>query len=152
MSTHAQAAKQIRIELKKVFPSTTFRVTSKTYSGGNSIRVSWIDGQTSEQVNKIIDKYQHGNFDGMTDSYEMNNCRSDISQVKYVFAEREISNDIKVAIFKILQESYNLFDTVSNINDTSELLMKHWGVWTAGQYINRITSKLDLSNGFKGEI
>ena len=151
MSTHANAAKQIRKELKENFPKTNFRVTSKTYSGGNSIRIYWIDGPTTKEVNKISGKYEYGHFDGMTDCYEMSNCRDDISQVKFVFNDRTISNSVNENVFKMLQESYSFFDKVSHIDETSRELLDHWSVWSAREYVSRIVRDLDLSEGFKKE-
>lgn len=60
-------AKLIRQALKRNFPSITFSVTSKKYSGGSSINVGWMDGPTSEAVDKIAGSYAGGRFDGMID-------------------------------------------------------------------------------------
>lgn len=152
MSTHAEAAKAVRIELKKAFPNTTFRVSSKTYSGGNSLRASWVDGPTTKEVSKIINKYQYGHFNGMEDIYENTNNRNDIPQVKYVFADREISEPVNESVFQMLQQSYNLFDQVSSMDETSHELMKHWSVWTAREYVQRIVRDMDLTNGFSREL
>jgi hypothetical protein len=64
------AAKNIRIELARAFPSIEFKVRSKRFSMGDDIRVSWADGPTSAQVDAIINRYRAGTFDGMTDSYD----------------------------------------------------------------------------------
>lgn len=100
MNSHAAAAKAVKTELKKAFPHIKFSVSSKTYSGGSSLRASWVDGPTSAQVHKILDKYQYGHFEGMTDCYDMTNCRNDIPQVKYVFAERQVSDQVNDSVFK----------------------------------------------------
>lgn len=152
MSTHAEAAKSVKTELKKAFPNVKFKVSSKTYSSGNSLRASWVDGPTTKEVNKIMDKYQYGHFDGMTDCYDMTNCRNDIPQVKYVFVDREISEPVNESVFQMLQQSYNLFDKVSSMDETSHELLKHWSVWTAREYIQRIVRDMDLSNGFSIEL
>jgi len=70
------------------FPGVKFSVRSRGYAGGNSIDVSWTDGPMSGVVNSIADKYQKGRSDAMTDSYEYNNLRDDIPQVRYVFTQR----------------------------------------------------------------
>jgi hypothetical protein len=64
------AAKNIRVELKRAFPSVSFRVRTQKYSGGDNVNVSWTDGPTAEQVKAIADKYAGGSFDGMTDCYD----------------------------------------------------------------------------------
>jgi len=89
------AARNIRIEIARAFPSVRFSVRSSRYSGGDSIRVSWTDGPTTDQVDAIIQRYRAGTFDGMTDCYDY---RSDhgwcdaFGDAKYIFAERDYSN------------------------------------------------------------
>ena len=61
-------AKVIRRELAAAFPGVKFSVRSRT-SGTDAIDVEWEDGPTRERVEAIIGCYQHGSFDGMTDSY-----------------------------------------------------------------------------------
>lgn len=67
--SYITATKNIRKELKKAFPGIKFSVNSSGYSGGNSIDVRWIDGPTVKDIQALIGKYEKGNFDGMTDSY-----------------------------------------------------------------------------------
>jgi hypothetical protein len=84
------AAKNIRIELKRAFPKVKFSVRSEYYSGGNSVDVDWTDGPTTKQVDAIINKYQEGSFDGMTDCYNYeDNLFSDVfGGAKYVHGQR----------------------------------------------------------------
>jgi hypothetical protein len=63
----AETAKLVRAALKRNFPSVTFSVRSKTYSGGASIDVSWTDGPTSRLVDSVVGPYRGGDFDGMID-------------------------------------------------------------------------------------
>lgn len=98
ISIHASCAKVIRQELKIQYPQTKFEVRSETFSGGNSVDVSWTDGPTTEQVNKIIKKYQYGHFDGMIDCYEISNRNDDIPQVKFVQTQRTMSDETKQKI------------------------------------------------------
>lgn len=66
--TCAETAKLIRQALWESFDSRTrFRVRSKTYTGGASIRVSWQDGPTVKQVDAVTQRFAGGYFDGMTD-------------------------------------------------------------------------------------
>ena len=53
-SEHAGAAAMIRRELRIRYPHTAFRVTSKCYSGGSSVRVSWTDGPTYADVAAML--------------------------------------------------------------------------------------------------
>lgn len=87
-SEQARAAQLIRGELKAAFPGVKFSVTSQSFSGGNSIGVSWEGNPEIANVNKIIKKYQYGSFNGMTDSYDYDNNRADLTQVRFVQASR----------------------------------------------------------------
>jgi hypothetical protein len=63
----AEQAKLIRRRLKIEFPGVKFSVRSKSYSGGASITVHWVDGPTSARVDEITEPYAGGGFDGMID-------------------------------------------------------------------------------------
>lgn len=114
MKSHsAQTAAAIRSDLKTAFPCIKFRVTSETYTGGSSVRIQYTDGVKRERVERVVAKYEQGRFDGMTDSYEYTNSRSDVPQVKYIFVEREISDATRDAIaaeFGITPEQMNDWD------------------------------------------
>lgn len=94
----SDVSKAIKQELKKIYPNIKFSVRYKSYAGGDSINVSWNFGPTTKQVESIINKYQEGSFDGMTDSYIMDTERptyvtetgkiKELGGVKYVFADR----------------------------------------------------------------
>lgn len=88
-------AKNIRIELKRAFPGVNFSVTSDSFSGGNSIDVSWTDGPTGKQVDAILDRYEQGSFDGMTDCYNYEeNLFSDVfGGAKYVHGQRRNTSE-----------------------------------------------------------
>lgn len=91
LSQAALAAKSIRNDLKKEFPSISFRVTCKNYSMGDHVNVYYTDGVPTKDVECLIKKYQYGHFDGMQDLYEYSNSRNDIPQTKYLFVERDYS-------------------------------------------------------------
>jgi len=93
-SSHAGASAAIKSELQAAFKGIKFSVTSESFSGGNSVHVSWVDGPTVAEVEKISQKYQYGHFNGMEDIYESTNSRDDIPQVKYVSERREKSESI----------------------------------------------------------
>lgn len=61
------AAKNMRIELARAFPGVKFSVKSRRFSMGDAIDVKWTDGPDGKAVDKIIDKYESGTFDAMTD-------------------------------------------------------------------------------------
>jgi hypothetical protein len=106
LSSWAAAAKAIRLELKEGFPGIKFSVTSEAFSMGNAVRVNWTDGPTVKVVKNIIDKYQYGHFDGMTDMYEHSNSREDIPQTKFVTTSREFSDKIKARTGEFIKLTY----------------------------------------------
>lgn len=148
-TTHAEAAVMIRKELKQAFPSIKFSVTSKSYVGGSSIDISWNDGPTCNSVEKITSKYKYGHFDCMDDCYEITNSRKDIPQVQYIFHQRPISEGIMQEVFENLKETHRYFDEVKSVDESSEILLKEWGHWTARGFIYRLLSEVDLTNGYK---
>lgn len=86
-------AKNIRTELKRAFPGIKFSVTSQCFAGGDSIDVSWVDGPTTEEIDKILNKYEEGSFNGMEDIYEYNNDQFPevYGGAKYVMGQRSLS-------------------------------------------------------------
>lgn len=85
----AGAAPNIRADLKRHFPGVRFSVRSER----GSIDVRWTDGPTEAQVSDITKRYQHGQFDGMTDYYEYRRCPfcEVFGGADYVFTRREYS-------------------------------------------------------------
>lgn len=69
MNRLTAACKNIRKQLKAAFPFSKFKVSCKRYSGGDSIRVSWVDGPMSKDVERITNAYEAGSFDGYQDIY-----------------------------------------------------------------------------------
>ena len=65
--TCAETAQTVRKALKASFPAVKFSVKSKTYSGGASITVHWVDGPTAKQVTAITSQFEGADFDPMID-------------------------------------------------------------------------------------
>lgn len=91
----AATAKIVRTALKREFPAVAFSVRSKTYSGGASIRVRWIDGPTVKMVERITSQYTGASFDGMIDLKSYHDQEYEGQRVHfgadYIFCEREYS-------------------------------------------------------------
>ncbi|MEE8137752.1 MAG: LPD29 domain-containing protein [Thermoanaerobaculia bacterium] len=66
----ADTAKLVRQALKKAFPTITFRVRSSTYSMGASIRIHWVDGPTTTQVDAVVEHLRGADFNSMEDIKE----------------------------------------------------------------------------------
>lgn len=93
-----ETAAAIRKILKKAFPGTTFSTVTERGSMVSSVRVSYVDGPTRKRVHALVDGFEAGHFDGMTDSYEYDRTR--VLEVngtvyrpgtRYVFVERRLS-------------------------------------------------------------
>lgn len=70
LSSHARAAANMREQLRLAFPGIKFSVKSECYSGGDSVKVRWALGPTTDEVNALVSQYREGTFDGMDDSYK----------------------------------------------------------------------------------
>ena len=117
------AAKNIRIELKRVFPSVKFAVRTSRYSGGESIRVCWTDGPTSDQVEAIINKYEAGSFDGMTDSYDYRKDHAwtdAFGDARHIFAERSNSEQA------VLSAARRVKNRLGGISESVEEIAALW--------------------------
>jgi len=99
LSTLIVASKNIRIELKKVFPKTKFSVTTDRFAGGDAIRIRWNDGPTTEQVEAISNKYEAGSFDGSQDLYEYKDSAwiEAFGDAKYITTNRDHSPELITA-------------------------------------------------------
>lgn len=99
-SQHALAAANLRKMLKIAFPSVKFAITSKSFSMGNDVSVSWTDGPTTEQVDKIADRFQTCDFNGMDDStsYRHSVFSEMFGGAKYVMCSREVSGARYLAV------------------------------------------------------
>ncbi len=149
-STHASAAKAIRKELKEAFPLIAFSVRSSVYSGGSSVRIDWVDGPISDEVRRLVGKYQYGHFNGQEDIYENTNSREDIPQVKYVQVSRAISGDISREVFNLVKKTHAGWENVTSLYEYNAELQAKWRVNCAWEYILGIVWDKDLTHGFKG--
>ena len=78
------AAKAIKKELQAKYPERKFSVKSERFSMGNAVRVV-CDEDILAEVRDLIEKYEYGAYDGMTDmSYSVHN--DNLPQAKYVSA------------------------------------------------------------------
>jgi hypothetical protein len=109
-SDHALGAANIRKELKKAFPGVKFKVTSDSFSGGNSIDIRWTAGPTVREVESITAKYQEGSFNGMEDIYENNRANTwpdAFGGAKYVQEHRDMSPGSHKVVCEALRAHYD---------------------------------------------
>ena len=106
MSSHAKTAKAIRADLAKAYPTVKFTVHANSFAGGDDVRVSWVDGPTTDDVDKIIGKYEYGHYDGMHDIYEYDNSHPELPQVKYVMTSRGKSDETRALLIAEIEKDY----------------------------------------------
>jgi hypothetical protein len=63
----ADTAKMLREALRRHWPEIKFSVRSKSYAGGASIRVAWLNGPSSSMVDHVAQRFAGADFDGMID-------------------------------------------------------------------------------------
>lgn len=99
------AAKNIRLELKALWPSVKFSVKSESFSGGDAIRVSWEDGPICAQVDEVLAKYKAGSFDGMQDLYEYSRSawKDAFGYAKYISSSRSNSDKAVASALRTLK-------------------------------------------------
>jgi len=85
----ALCARDVKQLLKKEYPTIQFSIRSDNFANGNSVDISWNLGPTTDDIEKLVSKFQYGHFDGMIDMYEHSNMRDDIPQAKFVMCQRE---------------------------------------------------------------
>lgn len=107
--------RRVKAELRKVWPKVKFSVTSDY----DCVRVNWTNGPSHKMVDELTSKYKMGRFDGMTDSYEYSNRRTDVPQVSYVFLSREISDDIYATKFIEYKNYYHGWENIQHLDDSS---------------------------------
>jgi hypothetical protein len=141
----AQAAALIRAELKKNYPEIKFSITSKNYSMGNSVSISWIDAMPPATVEAIADKYQYGHFNGMEDIYEYSN-KQDFPQAKYVSCYREISQAIRDKI----RQDLAMILSIPNENYSRLPQNYEYFGYDISQATHRLSYSYDFRKGFTG--
>lgn len=111
--TPTDTAKLLRKALKAAFPETRFSVRTDKYAGGSSIDVTYTDGPTKADVEKVADIYAGATFDGMTDSknFHATLVHFDGDELpttvqfgaNFVFVHRKLSPEFVAAIDAIIQ-------------------------------------------------
>lgn len=108
----ADTAKLVRAALKQSFPGVKFSVTSKTYSGGASVDVSWTDGPTTKEVDAISKQFEGASFDGMIDLKEYHASTLNGERVRFgadfVMSQRNYSVELMTRAAHMTCERYGL--------------------------------------------
>ncbi|MCK5610448.1 methyltransferase [Candidatus Pacearchaeota archaeon] len=127
----AQAAKMIREEMKK--RGLKCSVRSKTYSMGSNVNVVIYNQPPAvrKEVEKFADRFQYGDFDGMTDSYNYRKSTEDIPQAKHVFVENKMSDSLQQKAWEFLRNYWSGGnDTPEDLKDCSNIRLQNEWVTT----------------------
>jgi hypothetical protein len=108
--TVAETAKLVRADLAKAFPGIKFSVRSKSYSGGASIDIHYTDGPTSQEVDRVAQRFSGATFDGMTDykggkEHEFNGEKVHFG-ADFIFVRRIYSADLLRRAVAFAQAKY----------------------------------------------
>jgi len=108
--TAAETARKIRAALK-AFPGVKFSVTSKSYSGGSSVSVSWTDGPLASVVDKVVKVFEGATFDAMTDYKDTPGYKDPVSGqlckgADFVFTQRSRSPELDAKLEALLRERH----------------------------------------------
>ena len=103
------------------------KVKSESYSGGSSLRVSYIGGPDDKIVSKDLSRLQYGSFDGMEDLYNYKDKSetgirlndTDLETYKHVFVKQELTDDIYFRMAKLYSEEFN-FSELPKLTDISQ--------------------------------
>ena len=102
----SDTAKLVREVLKEKFPGTKFSVRSKTYAGGASIDIGYVDGPPSREVEAACDHLRASDFNAMEDLKEYRGGTlfadgEEFEQIHYgadyISAHREFSPEVEDA-------------------------------------------------------
>lgn len=90
----------VRQTMKALFPTVKFGIKTDSYSGGDSVRVnitSDVEIEQLREIKRVLDKFEYGRFDAMTDYYEYKDSSGVTAEVdgngitfatKYLFVQR----------------------------------------------------------------
>ena len=107
----ADTAALLRQALKESFPGVKFSVKSKTYSGGASISVRWVDGPAGALVKSVVDRFEGAYFDGMID-YK-GSCYHKLDGVDvhfgadFIFTDRDYSDAMILRAYDLIARKYS---------------------------------------------
>ena len=121
LSEHAHVAKLCRQYVKGL--GLQVKARSSIFSMGSSVDVKVIDASAEQrkQIEKELNQYQYGHFDGMNDIYENSNSREDIPQVKYVSISFSYSPEIEQAAYDFILKYWGFKDAPKAYEDGKDV-------------------------------
>ena len=105
-----EVSKNLKELLKRRFPNVKFSVRSKSFSGGDDVTVSYVDGPAYAKVKRLVDMFCDSSTD-ITGDYR-DHTPSAFNDVfggfSYTWTNREISDELKADIGRLITEKFNL--------------------------------------------
>ena len=108
LTEQAQVAKLIRAELKSNNINASVKSSSASMTTKVTVTLTNCEPWVIDAVERGIQKYQYGHFDGMNDCYEYSNNRSDIPQVRFISVNVRYSDELKQKALDLIADHYNL--------------------------------------------
>jgi len=138
-SNQAQVAKLCRQYLKS--QGIKCSVTSKGYSGGDSVNVTVYDQcpEVMKSIESQFHQYEYGHFDGMTDCYEYSNTNGNIPQTKFLFIHNSISDALEQTAWTWMQKHLagaDEFPSVYKEVPSNAQVFGFWASSTMGRLLN----------------
>ena len=152
----ADTAKLIRKSLREAFPDVRFSVQSRTYSGGASISVGWIDGPNPAMVESITRRFRGSYFDGSIDYkgsvFHMLNGKQVRMGADYVTSRREYSDDFMQKAIAQVYRKYRCNFTEAGLECPSvatfragqlgRVYLPRHGDWAVADHVNQALGRL----------
>lgn len=151
----ADTAKLVRAALKEAFPGQKFSVTSDTYSGGASIDIKWIDGPTANEVERVVNKFEGADFDGMQDLKTYHSSTLNGERVyfgaDFIHTNRDYSADFLLACAEKIAEQWGCPMPEVKTNTYTYRGKTYTSVWISrdGEALDMNAHPLDRTAGDK---
>lgn len=133
--SHVAAGSLVKQYVKKKFPNVVCKVSSQSFSGGNSLDVYIhdkmgrpVEKSIFEQINGFANLWEYGKFNGMYDiyeDYESSGATSDNGTeieagVKYVHVNNRARwGTMEAILFEVIEEGREFSDVVKYYTDAS---------------------------------
>lgn len=120
-----EVSRNLRAILKHEFPGVKFTVRSDSYSLGDSVRVGWVDGPSSEAVSGVVDIFRNEGGK-MPDGYKFTSTAASefCGYFSYAFMDREITPEVRMKVQDLLRANISGADEDWIRGETSRVLSK----------------------------
>lgn len=148
LSTHAAAAQQVRAWMRA--NGYVGRATSDSYSMGSSLNVYVTDLPPDRYaaLDQFADQYQYGDFDGMDDSYNYRADRPNLPQVKYVFVNNAMSDEMRQNIWNFARGYYlHLDEMPADYEAARNLRIDNFNCWVS-ELVYRLFNGQNYNNAY----